>query len=252
MSDTKENKEIDLLKLARALWHRMWAIIIAALIFGAGFFSWTYFMITPLYKSSALLYVNNSSFSLGNTSFSISNSELTAAQSLVDTYIVILNTRSTLEEVIKQADLDCTYSELKEKVNASAVNGTEVFSVTVTDDDPYEAEKIANTIATVLPEKIAEIVDGSDVRIVDYAVVPSHASSPNYTRNTAVGMVLGVVFSAAIIIVLELMDTFVRSEEYLTEEYKYPVLAAIPNILQASKNQPYYQKNLSADKSAKK
>lgn len=76
-------------------------------------FSYAKFLIVPLYESKAMMYVNNSSLSLGNTSFSISSGELSAAQSLVETYIVILKSRLTLNAVIEKADLPYTYEELK-------------------------------------------------------------------------------------------------------------------------------------------
>ena len=63
--------------------------------------------------------------------------------------------------------------KLKGMIQTESVNETEVFSITVTCDDPHEAEHIANTIARVLPDKISNVVEGSSVRVVDYAVVPS-------------------------------------------------------------------------------
>ena len=103
-------------------------------------------------------------------------SDLNAAQSLVDTYAVILKSRGTLEEVIDKAQLPYTYEELSKMVETGAVDNTEIFSITVTSDDPQEATKIANTIVEVLPDRITEIMDGSDVRTVDFAVVPSKKS----------------------------------------------------------------------------
>ena len=69
-------------------------------------------MIPPKYQASALLYVNNSSISVGSTSISLS--DLSASQTLVDTYIAILKTRLTLDEVAVQAGLDYEYEELEE------------------------------------------------------------------------------------------------------------------------------------------
>ena len=54
-----------------------------------------------MYTASALMYVNNNSLSVGSTKVSLSYSDLTAAKSLVDTYVVILNARTTLNEVIR-------------------------------------------------------------------------------------------------------------------------------------------------------
>ena len=103
--------------------------------------------------------------------------------------------------MIEESGIPYTVEELNRNkmISASAVKGTGVFSVTVTSKSPTEAELIANTIAKVLPERIADIIEGSDVRIVDYAIVPAHRSSPSYTKNTAIGGLLGVVLVAGII-----------------------------------------------------
>lgn len=232
--------EIDLIALAKALWHRLWAIILAAVVIGGATFSYARFYITPMYRAEALMYVNNSSFSVGSTSFSISSSELTAAQSLVDTYIVILNTRTTLNAVIKDAKLDYTYEELKNMISAEALNNTEIFSVAVESADPEEAEVIANSIAKILPDKIADIVDGSSVRIVDHAVVPSEKVSPNITKMTVIGCFVGAFIAATIIVVLTLLDTKIHDEEYLLQTYNLPVLAVVPNLYRVNESSSYY------------
>ncbi|MGI6498357.1 MAG: YveK family protein [Oscillospiraceae bacterium] len=231
--------EIDLLQILRALWHRLWAIILAALVAGGAMFSYAAFAVTPLYEGEALLYVNNSSFSLGSTSFSISSSELTAAQSLVDTYIVILKSRTTLNDVLAKTGLDYSYKELRQMIESEPVNNTEVFKIKITSDDPQEAELIANTIADILPNKIADIVDGSSVRIVDYAVKPTEKASPNITMFTAIGVLIGIVIAGVIIIIREMTDTQIQSEEYLIQTYDLPILAAIPNLTRAEDAEPY-------------
>ena len=229
--------EIDLLRLAKALWHRGWAVVLAMLLCGAAAFSCTYFLITPLYKSSALMYVNNSSFTVGSTSVSLA--DLSASKTLVDTYIVILKTRLTLNEVIEQAGLGCSYEELRDMISAAPVNSTEIFEITVTSPSPAEAERIANTIVRVLPEKISEIMDGSSIRTVDFAVQPSSKSSPSFTKNVALGLVAGMVLSCGVIVLLELLDEQLRDEEYLTQTYDLPVLAAVPDLLKSGEPSRY-------------
>jgi capsular polysaccharide biosynthesis protein len=177
------------------------------------------------------MYVNNSSFSLGSTSFSISASELNAAKTLVDTYGVILKSRAMLEEIIRVDELNYSYEKLYSMISTSAVNSTQIFTVKVTSTSPAEAEYIANTIAELLPDKIADIVDGSDVRVVDYAVVPSSRTSPSYTKNTAIGGVLGAVLAALFIILRYLLDENIHTEDYLTQTYpNIPLLAVVPDM----------------------
>lgn len=233
--------EIDLAQLLWALWHRAWAIILAMAAFGAAAFSLAYFVITPDYQASALMYVNNSSISVGSTSVSLS--DLSASKTLVDTYIVILKTRLTLEEVIEQAGLAYDYETIYDMIDAAAVNATEVFEITVTSENPEEAEKIANTIVEVLPDKISEVVDGSSVRTVDFAVTPTRRHSPNITIYTAVGLVLGMLVSCGVIILLELLDDQIHDEDYLLQTYELPILAVVPDLMMTKKRRGYREYN---------
>ena len=250
MKNDKEYIKIDLLKIAEGMIRRLWMIIIAMVLCGALAFSYAAFMVTPLYEASALMYVNNSSFSVGATSFSISSSEISAAKSLVDTYLVILETRLTLNEVIERGELNCTYEELCKMISAGSVNDTEVFSVTVTSDDPQEAEHIANVIAQVLPDKIAGVVEGSSVSIVDYAVVPSEKVSPSIQKYTMIGLLLGLMLSGGIIALIEILDDQIRSEEYLLENYSnIPLLSVVPDLVEDQSRKGYYYYHRRDDKS---
>ena len=233
--------EIDLMKIIQVLLQKARFIIAVTLLLAAATFGATRFYITPLYTSTALMYVNNSGFSLGNTSFSISQGELSAAQGLVDTYIVLLKSRTTLEQIIDQCSLEYDCEELYDMIEAEAVNSTEIFSISVTSKSPPEAERIANTIAQVLPERIASIVDGSDVRIVDYAVVPSKRTSPSFTLNTVIGALAGFVLAAAIIVLRYMLDDQIHEEDYLTQTYpNIPLLAVIPNMTSTERKDHYY------------
>lgn len=247
MAVRKENDEIeiDLLALFKVLWSKALVLVLTALIAGAATFAVTAFLIKPKYEATAAMYVNNSSFSFGSTSFSISSSELTASNSLVATYIFILESRTTLEDVIAAANLPYDYEELSDMITTEAVTGTAAFNVTVESESPVEAELIANTIAKLLPDRIAEIVDGSSVRIVDYAIVPAHRSSPSFVKNTALGVLLGLFLSAAVVtvkyIVNEQTNDVITSADDLKALYPdIPVLALIPDMRLSNKKGYYY------------
>ncbi len=242
MARESEYIKLDFMKIAEGLLRRLWLIVLAMVVCGALLFSYAAFMVTPMYEASTLMYVNNSSFSVGSTSFSISASEITAAKSLVETYLVILKTRLTLNEVIERSGVDCTYEELYSMISAESVNETEVFAVTVTSEDPAMAEYLANTIAMVLPDKIADIVEGSSVSIVDYAVVPSQPVSPSLSKYTIVGLLGGMLLSCAAIAVLEVRDNKIRTENYLLENYaSIPLLTTVPDLYsEASSRSNYY------------
>lgn len=255
MARESEYIKLDFMKIAEGLIRRLWVIVLAMVVCGVLLFSYAAFLVTPMYEASTLMYVNNSSFSVGSTSFSISSSEISAAKSLVDTYLVILKTRLTLNEVIERSGLDCTYEELSDMISAKSVNDTEVFAVTVTTDDPQMAEYIANTIAQVLPDKIADIVEGSSVSIVDYAVVPSEQVSPSLSKYAIVGLLGGMLISCAIIAVIEIRDNKIRTENYLLENYaNIPLLTTVPDLHSdfSSRGNYYYRQPEQDEKSQKK
>ncbi|MDD3308010.1 MAG: Wzz/FepE/Etk N-terminal domain-containing protein [Acetobacterium sp.] len=237
----EEDLEIDLLKLLKALWRKAWLIVLSAIVCGSLVLAFTYFYIEPLYESRAQMYVNNSSLSLDSAALSITSGDISAAKSLVATYIVILQSRQVLTEIISKAQLELTYEELSEMITAQSVSSTEVFEVVVTDIDPYRAEKIANTIAGVLPQKISSIVEGGSVRIVDYAVIPAEKSSPSLIKNSLVGALIGFLLCAGLIIVRELSDTTIRDDNYLITNYPdIPLLAIIPDMDGKANNNNYY------------
>lgn len=238
--ENKENQymEIDLMQIAKAILRRIWAVVLVAVATAAVAFAYASYVVTPTYQSSAFLYVNNNSISIGS-SLSLNYSALTAARTLVDTYSVILKTRTTLETVIERAGLNMSYDELYGMVQTSSVNNTEIFKVVVTSTDPREAEVIANTIASVLPEKIADIVDNSSVKIVDYAIVGKRIS-PNVTKYTVAGGALGFVLICGIIVLMELNDNVIKDEDYLIQTYSLPVLAAIPDLDDTTAAGSYY------------
>lgn len=237
----KEYYTIDVSHVLKSLWRRVWLIGLCGLLVAIIGFSIAAFAIAPTYSSYVKLYVNNSSFSLGSTSFSISSSELTAAQSLVRTYGDILISRSTLERVIEKADVNYTWKELSKMITYAPSNNTEIMRVTVTCEDPYEASKIANTIAEVLPVRISEIIEGASMEVVDTAIPDHEKVAPSITQYTAIGLVLGILISAIALFVLALTDDTIHDEEYVLRTYNYPILGKVPDLLNAgNKSYGYY------------
>ena len=232
-NDNKEYYTIDLAHIAKTIGRRFWILIVAGLLAAFIGFAYSAWFIAPTYSSSIMLYVNNSSFSVGNTNFSISSSQIIAAQSLVNTYSEILKNRTTLERVIDKAGVPYSYSELSGMITAASSNETEIMKVTVTTEDPYEASRIANCIAEVLPIRIAEIIDGASMEVVDSAVPNTHKIAPNITTYTAVGLVLGVVLSLIAIVIFAMLDDTIHDEEYILRTYKYPILAKVPDLVNA-------------------
>lgn len=249
-NNTREYYTIDFTHIAKFVWGKVWLVILSGVLATAIGFYISSVVIEPTYASSILLYVNNTSSNPGNAGFSMSSSEISAAQSLVKTYGEILNNRTTLERVIEKASLPYTNKQLAHMIVTAPSNDTEVMLVKVTCTDPYEAARIANCIAEVLPVRISEIIDGASVEIVDYAVPNLEKVAPNVAKQTSISLMLGILLSLLVLIVAAMMDDTIHSEEYVIQNYEYPILAKVPDLLDSgNKRYGYYYHYRSHSKS---
>lgn len=247
----EKTKELNLQELFYALINRIWLVVLSSVILAILMYVYSSNFITPKYRASVTLYVNNTV----QDSSEISSSDLATAQRLVDTYVAILAQYSTLEKVADQVEQQ-TGKKLDPdaivgKLEAAAINETEVFTITVTDTNPKMAMTIANSIADVAPGVIESIVQGSSAKIVNRARLPKAPFSPNNTRNTILGAIGGALLAIAYIIIWILTDVRINSEEDLAVISSAPVLGLIPNFDADEKTSYSYQKYEYKSKSQK-
>ena len=177
------------------------------------------------------------------SAYSMSSGDLSTSRNLVDSYMVILNTKETILDVIAYAQSDLPYEKVKKMIAANAVNETEIFEVTITSTDPNEALELADAISEILPERISTVIDGTSAKVVETAALPKSPSSPSYPINLAIGVLLGFTLIVAIIVLREIFDVTIRNEEDINQCCKYPILTAVPDMTAPSKGGSYYEKS---------
>ncbi|MBO4219720.1 MAG: polysaccharide biosynthesis tyrosine autokinase [Clostridia bacterium] len=221
--------EIDLLELAIALLRKAWLIALVTVVCAIGAFVGTKLFVQPTYRASAVFYVSSgNSLSIGSTSLSLSDINLSTK--LVTDYMILLNTRETMDAIADYAGVGYSNAQLKNMISASAISNSEFFRVYVTAPVPEDTTSIANAIAQILPKRINEIMDGSTAKLVEKAVTPTSRYSPNYTRNTLTGALIGFLLTCIVIVLLELLDNKINEEADISAVSDSPILAAIPEI----------------------
>ena len=234
MKEEEKVLNIDVRRLLGLLWYRKIVILIIALVGAIIGYVGASTLITPLYQSDVMIYVNNS-VSIGGASVTISGGELSAARQLLDTYLVILKSRSSLDRIIETTGVKYTRNQLKGMISAGAVNDTEVFTVTITSPDPEEARILADGVAEVLPSILTDTIEGSSVKVIDYAVLPAGKCSPNLTKYAAIGFLIGLVLVCGYFVLGELLDDRVHDETTVTQMFEnIPILAVIPHANRTS------------------
>lgn len=186
----------------------------------------TVFFITPKYSSTAKLYVNSNQ----EKNTYLTQSDLSVAKSLVDTYIVIIESDTALEQVAEMAGVDYTPAEIRKILKAASLDGTEAFYVTVTDPDPEIALNIANAIVEVAPKEIMRVVEAGSVKIIDSPKLAEESNDMGTTRNIILGFFAGAVISFVVFFLAEILDVTIYDEEDLEGQFGYPIIGVIPMI----------------------
>ena len=231
--------EIDLKRLILALIHKAWLLVLCALVAGALAYFYTANFITPMYRASVSIYVNNTNPQMGNTSY-ISGSDLATAQRLVNTYVNIIRSDTVLEKVAQQSGLDITTNQIRGMMTAESVENTEIFNINISSADPELAAHLANAIAEVAPEEISNFLEGSSTKIIDYAKVPEYRYYPSYRQNTFLGLCIGGALGVVYVVLRTILDVRIKGEEDLERLFDLPVLGAIPDFADNRKGSGYY------------
>lgn len=246
--------EIDLKELAIGLVKKWWMILLSALIVGGIAYVYTANFITPMYRATVTIYVNNLSGSTdGGYHEYISATNLATSQRLVTTYVNIIKSNTVLKKVIEQSGMDLTVEQVRNMMTASAVEDTEMFNVHVSNADPELAAAIANVIADVAPDEIANILEGSSTKIIDRAEIPQYRYTPSFRKNTFLGCTAGAIVAAGYIVLCILLDQRIKDEEELDRLFNLPVLGEIPEFdpSRAKKGKHSYGYNSGYGKEAK-
>ena len=252
------NLEINIIPLLLYLLKKIWVIILVGLVAASAAFLGIKIFGTPTYRCGFTAYVNNKhAASSGNTDY-LSVSDVNAAKELVKTYSAILTSNTILSSAKEEQNLNYSVGQLKGMVSTRIQDETEIIQVYVVARSPEESYNVAQAIASVAPQKMAEIVEGSSMKIVEMPEVPGSIYKPNYQRYTVLGFVAGCLFAILILIIVYFRNDTITDEAEVESRFNVPVLGVIPDANSTTGGKSgyyynyYYQQNDKSDKSANK
>lgn len=206
---------------------RHWfVILLTGIIFASVFYFYTSEFVTKMYPSRGSLYVDSSK---KRTSETIDYQTLITSKELIYTYIEVLNSDHYMNVVAEKSGLDYSPREIKSMVSMTSLNETELMEISVLTDDPEASRKLVQTILDNADEEMKRVLEGGRVSIIDNASYVNTPSSPNVTRNTFLGFLIGVIMSIAVIYYIDIFDTRIKSE-FDCKNFNLPILGEIPGI----------------------
>lgn len=214
--------EIDLMELFHVLLKNAWALILCLVLGAAVAFGGTKLFITPQYEATSMIYILSKSTSIS------SYLDVQLGQQLTVDFETLATTRTVVENVINELELDTTYEQLIGDITVENPSGTQILKIKVKNPDPVLAKDISNAMSEATANRIAEVMMTDKPTIADVAVTPDHPVSPSTKRNTAIGGLLGMLAAAAYLVIRALMDDTIVDKDDVTKYLGLTTLAAIP------------------------
>ena len=127
---------------------RWWWLIAGSMVLCALIAFLVSFLITPVYRASALVRVQPAT--IGSDEYST----VLASELLAQTYSKMLESKNLIDETIKLLELNVTPEELAERIKIESIYETQLIRISAEDTNPSQAALIANTLSEAFIEQI--------------------------------------------------------------------------------------------------
>ena len=219
-------EEIDLKELFDYLKGKIIWIILA--VFFAVIVGNVYTIVTrvPMYKTNVSLVLVSEKNGDGNEVYNSSEQQLN--KNLVGTYSEIAKSKTVLNKVIKNLDLDISYTDLKNRIEVTSVENTEIINIYVSDKNPKMATITANEIANVFVTEVNKFYKLNNVNILDEATNVKVPYNVNYVKDNIIYVLIGIVVSLGILFIIFYFDTSIKTSEEIEKKLGLTVIGSVP------------------------
>lgn len=186
----------------------------------------TFFIATPQYNATTQILVNRTTESAEGIQLNDINTNV----QMINTYKDIIKGPVILDEVSEGLDTNLTAGQLSSKIEITTQENSQVFSLTVTDENPYEASKIANSVVGTFQREIGNIMNVDNVTIISEAVPNTNPVSPNTALNLVVGLLVGLTVGLALTFIYEFLDKTVKDDRFITEQLGWTNLGKVSEM----------------------
>lgn len=181
-----------------------------------------YGFMANVYTAETSMYVLSQS---GEENTSTLQSNLSASQMIANDVAAFIESSRVTNATADDLGLDDLNGY---DISVSSETTSRVITLSVEGADPQEAADIANAMAANVSEVAREVMNVQSVNVVDEAAAPEQPSGPSRTMYVAVAFLAGLFVAVAIVVLLDMLNTKVRSAEDAEELLGIPVIGRIP------------------------
>jgi len=172
------------------------------------------FLVTPKYNSEAQLLVNQQP-----SQQNIQTTEIQTNIQMINTYRDIITGHSLLSSVNEKLGNKYTIAELSSAISVEQGQNSQAFKISATMETAEEAQIVLNELIAIFENTIDEFYGdvGARIFVLSPATYNPNRVSPKLISFILIGAIIGLAFSVLIILVIEMMDTTVKEDDYLAE-----------------------------------
>lgn len=187
----------------------------------------------PVYEATAKVFIGPRTVDKSNVADALQ--ELTFSRDFLASYAELLRGRALAERVVEQLQLKTSPANLVKRISANVVQDTRIIQVRVSDESRDGAALIANTAVQTFVSDIQQDFGGGatgvQATIVEPAIPPASRSAPAPMRDGILGGFLGLMIGIGGAVLLEQMDTRLRTREDVERALDpIPVLVTVPEL----------------------
>ena len=217
---------MTLLELLQLLRKKLALVIILPVVFALATAVYSYGFMEDQYTSEVQLYVLSRNQSSQDQS-SLTSSDTTVSQQLANDIAVIADTPKVRNAVMKSLGMN-SLDDYTLKVESSTTN--RIITLTVTSSNANSASRVADAFAKETADCSVESMNLEAVNIIDDATTPEKPSGPNRPLYIAVAFLAGLFVAVAIVVLMDMLNTTVKSREEAEELFGLPVLGTMPEL----------------------
>ena len=221
MENREQNEiEFDLLQMLSYLLKRVWIIILAMAVFAAAGSAINKKNEVPLYTARCRAFV----FRTGSDG---NYTDALGSLYLVKNCQVILQGEEVAKMVVENLDLQMHHSVITSSVVVDYEDDTHILEVSYTDTDPVRAAWILNELCSVSETYIPKLMENTTFTTMYEAEIPTVPTEGTAKNDAILGAAIGMVLSAAVLVVLFLLDDTIRSEDDVERYLGLSTLTAV-------------------------
>ncbi len=214
---------MTLLELFKLLRKHLKLVIILPVVMAIATAGVSWGLMANQYTSTVSVYVLSSSEQSNASQYN----ELTAGQLMANDVATLANSSIVLERTAQELGMKSLGGF---EVSVDSATTTRVIEISVEGDNAEQCAQIANKLAEVLSSVAQSVMGVENVNVIDQAEVPQAPSGPPRAMYTAVAFLAGIFIAVAIVVIIDMVNTRVRTPEEAEELLGVPVIGRIPKI----------------------